>query len=346
MSDDQSFYQRGSDGGLLSEAVEITRLQLAPGERAEVLLNLTGMNGQTIELISYASEFQNGIYGATYPGMMSMMTLNNYNPNPLNGNDFPIMSIQIGPMSENPVTIIPGALVEVNPIPESSADITRELTFTPSQMGPDQLNHPFLINGTGFDKNIINYSIQLNNIEIWSITNQSAISHPFHIHDVQFFVLDRNGSSPPPGEQGYKDVILIKPMETVRFITQFTDFANDPVTYMYHCHMLAHEDDGMMGQFEVVENPIGISQEELVENDIGIYPNPTNGKEVKVVIKSGISIIEYYELTSVTGNRIIHEPVGANLQEINLNLSTVLPGTYVLKIKTPDKIYTEILIKN
>jgi bilirubin oxidase len=194
--------------------------------------------------------------------------------------------------------------------------------------------------------NTINFTIPLDNIEIWTLNNLSPIAHPFHIHDVHFYILDRNGNPPPASEQGRKDVVVVPAMGTVRFIAQFTDYANDEVPYMYHCHMLVHEDDGMMGQFEVVENTVGISQEELIENDISIYPNPTNGKEVKVVIKSGISIIEYYELTSVTGNRIIHEPVGANLQEINLNLSTVLPGTYVLKIKTPDKFYTEILIKN
>jgi hypothetical protein len=102
----------------------------------------------------------------------------------------------------------------------------------------------------------------------------------------------------------------------------------------------------MMGQFEVVETPFSIRQDELVESDIFIYPNPSNGKEVRILFRGEISMVEYYELTSVSGNLIIQEPVGANLQKINLNLSTVLPGTYVLKIKTPDKFYTEILIKN
>ncbi len=345
LSDRQSFFQIGTDGGLLSEAIEVTRLQLAPGERAEILLILSGMEGQTIELISYASEFQNGIYGATYPGMMSMMTLNNYNPNPLNGNDFPIMSIQIGPMSENPVTIIPGALVEVNPIPESSADITRELTFTPSQMGPDQLNHPFLINGTGFDMNIINYSIQLNNIEIWSITNQSAISHPFHIHDVQFFVLDRNGSSPPPGEQGYKDVILIKPMETVRFITQFTDFANDPVPYMYHCHMLVHEDDGMMGQFEVVDNNLGVDIYSGLEENVILYPNPIYDGILKIEFTDGVRMVEYYEIISVSGRRIVYQPLGMSTNNLVIDLSTIVDGQYWVRINGNDKFITKTFIK-
>jgi bilirubin oxidase len=121
---------------------------------------------------------------------------------------------------------------------------------------------------------VINYSIPLNNIEIWSINNQSGIAHPFHIHDVQFYVLDRNGAPPPLSEQGHKDVILVKPQETVRFITQFSDFANSSVPYMYHCHMLVHEDGGMMGQFEVIDETISIVDDAHNPNDFMMYPNP------------------------------------------------------------------------
>ncbi len=244
LSANLTFYQIGTDGGLLNEPLALTRLQMAPGERAEILIDFDGMEGQAVQLMSYASEFQNGIYGATNPGMMQFMTLDGYKPNALNGTNFDIIEFNVVAQTSDPVTLVPTTLVEVTPYPEESADITRTLNFSPSQMGPDQLNHPFLINGTSFNMDIINYTIPLNNIEIWSIFNQSAIAHPFHIHDVQFFVLDRNGVSPPASEQGRKDVILIKPMETVRFITQFTDFANDPVPYMLHCHMLVHEDGG------------------------------------------------------------------------------------------------------
>jgi len=90
-------------------------------------------------------------------------------------------------------------------------------------MGPNMLNGNFLINGTPFNMGLINEIIPLNNTEIWSITNQSPIAHQFHIHDVQFYILDRNGSPPDLTEQGRKDVIMINPMETVRFITKFEE---------------------------------------------------------------------------------------------------------------------------
>ncbi|MEN8250644.1 MAG: multicopper oxidase domain-containing protein [Bacteroidota bacterium] len=345
-SDDHTFYQIASDGGLLSESISLTRLQLAPGERAELLFNFSGMDGQSIKLMSYASEFQNGIYGATYPGMMSMMTLNNYNPNPLNGNDYEIMTLNVVSTTGNPVTTIPTTLVEVNPIPESWANITRNIVFTPSQMGSSQLNYPFLINGTGFDMNVINYSIPLNNIEIWDITNQSAIAHPFHIHDVQFFVLDRNGSTLPPGEQGYKDVILIEPLETVRFITQFTDFANDTVPYMFHCHMLVHEDDGMMGQFEVVDNTLGVDIYSGLEENVILYPNPINDGLLRIVFIDGERMVESYEIISVSGRLIVYQPLGMSTNNLVIYLSTIVDGQYWIRINSNDKFITKKFIKN
>ncbi len=91
------------------------------------------------------------------------------------------------------------------------------------------------------------------NIEIWQLTSQSPIAHPFHIHDVQFYILDINGAPPPPNMQGRKDVVLVPAGGgVVRFITRFEDHWDEEIPYMYHCHMLTHEDDWMMGQFLVL----------------------------------------------------------------------------------------------
>ncbi len=276
LSNNQPFYQIASDGGLLSAPVQLTRVLLAPGERAEILIDFSGMNGQTTFLKSYASELPNGIYGATNPGMGAGMTMNGYNPNPLNGTDFNILQYNVGIQTSTPITTIPSNLVTVTPISESNSDITRTLTFTPVTMGPNQLNGEFLINGATMDLNVINYTIPFNNTEIWELTNQSAISHPFHIHDVQFNILTRNGIAPSLNEQGRKDVVLVKPQETVRFIAKFETFSNETIPYMYHCHLLTHEDGGMMGQF-IVSNPILTVDENFTEDNIKIYPNPSTG---------------------------------------------------------------------
>ena len=345
LSDNQTFFQIGSDGGLLSEPLALTRLQMAPGERAEILIDFDGMQGQSVQIMSYASEFQNGIYGATNPGMMQMMTLNGYNPNVLNGNDFNIITFNVGGPGVNPVTAIPTTLVEVNPLPEGSAVITRTLTFNPEFMGPNQLNGRFFINGLTFNMEVINFTIPLNNIEIWSITNQSGIAHPFHIHDVQFYVLDRNGAIPPASEQGRKDVILIKPQENVRFITIFEDFANDPVPYMLHCHMLVHEDGGMMLQFEVVDETIGIEDVNLNTDDIIVYPNPVTQGKVTLVFDETFDEENSFEIFDLTGRKLLEKQLTINHNKAIVDLSHLDKGVYMLLLNSGDKTYTRKIIK-
>lgn len=344
LSENLPFYQIASDGGLLSKPVKLTRLQLAPGERAEILVDFSGKTGQSVHLMSYASELQSGIYGASSPGIMLMLTLNGYNPNPLNGSNFNLIEFIVSGQTNTPVLTIPSTLVSVTRLKQSDANTTRSLTITPAAMGPNQLNGKFLINGLLFNMDVINFSIPLNNTEIWSITNQSAIAHPFHIHDVQFYVLDRNGVAPAEGEQGRKDVILIKPMETVRFITQFTDFANDTVPYMFHCHMLAHEDDGMMLQFEVVDRSTATGLEQLNSDIINVYPNPVNAKNTTLTISGFTTDKLNYELYDLHGQKIAVQKIETKNELFTINLPEILPGTYLLKLIGDKITHTEKII--
>lgn len=110
------------------------------------------------------------------------------------------------------------------------------------------------INGRKINMERIDEKIKLNDTEIWEITNSSdkmgGMSHPFHIHGVQFQILSRDGKEPPKNERGFKDTVLINPNEKVRIIIKFTLKG----IFMYHCHILEHEDQGMMGQFQVTDN--------------------------------------------------------------------------------------------
>ena len=345
LSGNKTLYQIGSDDGLLSETNALTRLRMAPGERVEILIDLTNMQGQTLDLRSFASELPNGIYGATYPGMMSMMTLNGYNPNPMNGTDFDIMELIVIAPTNNPVTTIPTSLVDISPLQESSADITRTLIFTPEMMGPNALNGKFYINGGSFNMNTINYSIPLDNIEIWTISNQSPTAHPFHIHDVHFYVLDRNGVPPPASEQGRKDVILVPAMESARIIMQFTDFANDNVPYMYHCHMLTHEDDGMMGQFEVVDEAIGVGEDSFDSEDIILYPNPLTKSNATLIITRPDNGFDRYELYDLSGQMIIENRFGRNSKQIQIDFTVLDPGIYILNLFSGNKSCAKKIIK-
>ncbi len=102
---------------------------------------------------------------------------------------------------------------------------------------------------------MINEEVPVNNIEIWEITNNMMIPHNFHIHGTHFIPLDRNGSTNnlEAWERNcYKDVLYMPPQSTARFVVQMTDYTDTVYPYMYHCHILEHEDAGMMGQFTVV----------------------------------------------------------------------------------------------
>jgi bilirubin oxidase len=272
----KSFYQIGGDGGLLNSALLLTRLRLAPGERAEILVDFNSMQDQSTFLISYASELASGIIGANSVGMGG--SLPDYSNNKLNGADFNILRIDVITPTSNAVTSVPSSLIINNPFSASSANVTRVLTFT-SNGGMMSAVGPFVINGTPFSMEKINYTIPLNNTEIWELRNQTLIAHPFHIHDVQFYLLDRNGNQVSSNERGRKDVVLVEPMETIRFITKFEDFSNASVPYMYHCHLLTHEDDGMMGQF-LVTSPTDVKDKySSLPNSFSLdqnYPNPFN----------------------------------------------------------------------
>ncbi len=108
------------------------------------------------------------------------------------------------------------------------------------------------INGRSMDMNRIDETVRIGTREIWQIENPSMMPHPFHIHDVQFRILDRNGMPPGPGERGNKDTVLVNQNERVRLLLGFSDYADAQTPYMFHCHNLEHEDAGMMGQFVVV----------------------------------------------------------------------------------------------
>ncbi len=123
----------------------------------------------------------------------------------------------------------------------------------------------FTINGKAFDMTRVDETIITNGqavTEVWEITNHSMMPHPFHAHAIQYQILDRNGRAPSCDDintdagrsacidKGWKDTVLVYPGETVRLVGRFDPTVNQG-KYMYHCHILEHEDNGMMGVFEV-----------------------------------------------------------------------------------------------
>jgi bilirubin oxidase len=336
LSNNAQFFQIASDGGLLTAPFSLSRLLLSPGERAEVLINLSGLQGQSIFLTNYGNEIPNGIYGAANPAAMGMGTIPNYASNGINGSATHLIRFDVVAQTTNAVNSIPASLVQLNPLNPANSNITRNLTFTPMMMGGGGgLNGPFVINGTPFDMMTINYTIPLNNIEIWSLTNNSPIAHPFHIHNVPFYILDINGNPPPPSLAGKKDVVLVRSQQTVRFITQFTDFADEVFPYMYHCHMLVHEDEGMMGQFLVTSPATQLSETSNNQKNIEVYPNPNKGY-LYVSSKQKALMVLSIELSDVQGKVILETEASvshSSPQKINLfQENQISPGIYFISI--------------
>lgn len=321
-----------TDAGLIDSTITLTRIRLSPGERAEILLDLQGMLGQNIALMSYSSEFQNGIYGAATVTNGMGATIVDYNLNHLNGADFEVLNIQVVNQTNNPVTSIPNQLTVNEPFPAYS--VSRNFVLAPEIMNPtNMLIGPFNINGAMFDMDSINITTYLNNTEKWRITNNTGIAHPFHIHDMHFYLHNINGAAVPNYEQGKKDVVLVLPQQYVEFVTRFEDFADDTVPYMYHCHLLHHEDDGMMGSFVVIDTT-SIGLNDLKNNDFSIYPNPSS-TYLTLQFKAGVNDC-HLRVLNVLGEIVFSDKLNETNQ-FKLDISGYANGMYMIQMQEKNK---------
>lgn len=328
-SNNMNFHMIASDGGLRENSLTLTRLMLSPGERAEILLDLGAMQGQTISLMNYGSAIPSGNYGALQEGMGPGPQITGYDNNPMNGSDFSLLELHVGPQTTGAVTTTPTVLATHNPWPEASANTTRTIDFSMVNMGPSAINGPFVFNMMPFDMMMINYYIPFENIEIWTLTNNTPISHPFHIHDVHFYVLDVNGGPVPAHQQGRKDVILVPGGGgVVRFITRFEDYYDDDYPYMFHCHMLTHEDDGMMGQFIVMSPSNDIVESEMVFPGMMI-PNPSEDyTELLLFEEKGVV---GFEMVDITGKQVLNGTTAG--KKTPIDCSGISPGIYFIRLE-------------
>ncbi len=243
-SDNRPFHQIGSDGGLLESPIEMTRIYLGSAERAEIIVDVS--DGKEIFLISDGKAPKGSGGRGMMGGMRGMM---------MGGDGSKFTFMQIRPNGDlKPSANLPSSLVKIDRLDPRNAVKTRRFELN-MRMGPGMMmggGSAFSINGRAMDMGYINEVIKLGDTEIWEISNPSPLPHPFHVHDVQFQILDRNGAPPHAGERGLKDTVVLNAGETVRIIAKFEDYADPDMPYMYHCHILEHEDAGMMGQFTVV----------------------------------------------------------------------------------------------
>ncbi|WP_163339027.1 multicopper oxidase family protein [Desulfopila sp. IMCC35008] len=218
-----------SDGGFLEKPVVRKEIILSAGERVEILIDFSqDLAGDKVRL----------------------------NVDQYGGSSFEAMEFIVTKKSGKYLKI-PSFLRAMDRVDETEAENTRLFSMeTMSGRGRGMMmgGGRLTINGKKMDMNRIDEIIPLGSTEIWELVNTSSsmmqLPHSMHLHDVQFNILDRNGQPPDPLESGRKDTVFLWPNDKVRIIARFLDYTG---IYMYHCHMLEHEDDGMMGQFEVVD---------------------------------------------------------------------------------------------
>lgn len=320
-SDGRTFYVITTDGGLVNAPVGVTRFLLSPGERVEILVNCTGQSNSSVDLMAYNASLSNFIGGGeSFP--------NGPFANYLGHQDFRVLHINIGVQTSSPLTSIPSTLTTNSFYNASSANLTRIVTMSDSSGVPNILGpNAFILDHHLFNINYINYTVPLNNTEIWELTSTSVFAHPFHIHDVEFYILTINGNAPPAEQQGWKDVVLVKGGETVRFIAKFDDYSDTQHPFMFHCHIALHEDEGMMGQF-VVSNTTGIP-EASKETDYTLFPNPATN-QLFIRLANPNTGVYYVRVTNVLGKTVLMLPQ-PQLQN-GIDISGLAPGTYFVQL--------------
>jgi bilirubin oxidase len=213
-----SFLQVGSDGGLFERPIERSEVLVTPSERVELLVRGTGTPGSRAVLRSLPHDrYTPQTRPADWEKPRELLTLATTDAAP-------------GASPAIPTTLRP-----VPPLDATKATATRVVVLFQG-----------FLNNRPFDANRSDFIAPLGATEIWQLENPLAMDHPFHLHGFQFQVLDRNGVPEP--FRAWKDTVNVPKGGLVRFLVRYDDF---PGKWMFHCHILDHEDHGMMGILEV-----------------------------------------------------------------------------------------------
>ncbi|WP_214759701.1 multicopper oxidase domain-containing protein [Exiguobacterium sp. s146] len=210
LSNGEALTQIATDGGMLDQPVSLKTLTLSPSERAEIIIDFSGMaTGYRLALQA------DGIPFTTF-------TVRD-------------LTEQDGDWTD--------AFTEA-PVAHKSSETARRLTLF-------GMGNMVTIDGKQFDPDRIDINVRQGSTEVWEIYNREdmmgGMTHPFHVHGVQFRILERDGNPPPDNERGWKDTVAVAPGEKVKIEMTFRETR----TFMYHCHILEHEENGMMGQLRV-----------------------------------------------------------------------------------------------
>ncbi len=233
LSNRRPFLQIGSDQGLLHAPLERMRVELYPGERADVLVDFSGLDGPSVEL--------------RQPGE-------------------PILQVRVRARRRDVAAAsVPSRLRELPRLDPATA--VRERILTVGEMDDVNGNAMMMTLGGHHWSDPITEDPMQDSVEIWSLVNLTGDAHPIHLHLVRFQIIERRpfdlfawnerkelkytgpGQAPAPHEAGWKDTVRADPDMVTRIIMRFE---GEPGRYVWHCHLLEHEDNEMMRPFKLL----------------------------------------------------------------------------------------------
>ncbi len=248
-ADNRAFHKIASDGGLLTAPVPLTVMEMSPGERCEIVVDLA--DGKPAELLTlFEDEFDEEEAGIVTGLLDQVLRSERPAPQPsLTLIADRTLPAQTAPLPEKLATIIR---------PKKSEIVrTRDFVLKMEDGGGGShrkhgghASMDMTINGAAMDMNVINEQVKSGVWERWRIRSNQG-EHPFHVHGCSFLIEQIEGAVAPPDQRGWKDTVVLDDDDWSKIVVRFDHLATEQYPYMYHCHILEHEDRGMMGQFTV-----------------------------------------------------------------------------------------------
>lgn len=228
---DTPFFKIATEGGFLNRPVEMEFIDMSPGERNEIMIDLSdGANATLFADLIPADPEDSGLRSQNLP-QVSVVELRVDSALEVSGS-------------------LPDKLNDIVYFDRSQATQIRDFSLEMEVRGGTREDmNLFAVNGSPMNMMVVNERIKKGQVEIWRITGD-RMPHPFHMHGAGFQILSINGEPPPEADRGWKDTVVVWD-DVVEIILRFDFDATDATPYMFHCHILEHEDYGMMGQFTV-----------------------------------------------------------------------------------------------
>lgn len=352
LSSGKPFLQIGTDQGLLPLPLQVNQILLAPGERKEVIIDFSDplLWGQTIILRNNAKT-PYPVGDAVNPKTTGQVMAFRVNK-PLNTTI---------PLSSLPATLLP----PITPLVQDGP-IRKLLLFE----GEDEFERiePMLgtVEGGKMDlDDPVTENIKLNDTEIWEFYNTTVDAHPIHLHLVKFQVISHQKFSgtldattgkltnihligQPQlynlNQNGWKDTHIVPPGEVTRVIAKF----DRPGKYVWHCHILSHEDHDMMRPFVVMTEAISKVQHsaQKVRGELSVFPNPfSNNTTIQFKIEeAGRIVIKIYSVDGREISKVFDGITKTGVYNIRFAAKRLPPGVYLCKMQKDKQVLQKKLI--